>query len=386
MKDNKDIRFIAVDFADPKVQALMNDKGNAFTELDRNYFGRSVDGLTTSFKGMNNYVYLTGKLAHTPQTIEQNGHSFIYTSLIVEDGYYNAKHEFQKHEETVPLRFSAKQGKILLAKAGDEVQVTGKIIRFISKDAQNAQQATSYYYLDVVNCALVLSISQYQHNLTYLLGKLQEDPQLMVNHSQQDTKFYSANLVIPDGYVDNNGNYCKHKEVIPVRFYKQFDEIKTAKQGDTVMITGNIRSWGRLDAKKDQMKATEYFYINAKGFSVMFGSSIRKQVKAKFYPKVVNNQKKDDNSSDSLAKLLGKLSPDMQKSILAALNQENNNGNENTTSSENANDQSAVPFENAPSQAGANVPPEEPDGVDLNNIDDSDIRSAMSDVMNGNQD
>lgn len=152
------------------------------------------------------------------------------------------------------------------------------------------------------------------------------------------------------------------------------------------MITGNIRSWGRLDAKKDQMKATEYFYINAKGFSVMFGSSIRKQVKAKFYPKVVNNQKKDDNSSDSLAKLLGKLSPDMKKSILAALNQENNNGNENTTSSENANDQSAVPFENAPSQTGANVPPEEPDGVDLNNIDDSDIISAMSDVMNGNQD
>lgn len=316
--EKKDIRFIAVNFDDQNVKDFMSNNTNAFTEIDKQKFDRSVDGLSTSYQNMNNYVSLIGRLVNSPKTIAQGDHSFIYASLSVESGYFDKNHNYQKHEFVVPLRLNMKQNRIMLAQAGDMLQVTGQIIRFIGQDEQDLQKATSYYYLDVINCGLLIGLSTVQKNVVYLTGKLQSDPEIILNHSQSDTKFVSAKIVIPDGYRDGNGEFHKHTEVIMARFYNQIDEIMTAKQGDTVHLTGNLRSWGIVDPQKDTMKATQYLYVNVKGFGIMYGSSIRKQVKAKFYPKprprTTNNQGTQD-----ITKILANLTPAQKAALFSEL-------------------------------------------------------------------
>ena len=132
--EKKDIRFIAVNFDDQNVKDFMSNNTNAFTEIDKQKFDRSVDGLSTSYQNMNNYVSLIGRLVNSPRTITQGDHSFIYASLSVESGYFDKNHNYQKHEFVVPLRLNMKQNRIMLAQAGDMLQVTGRIIRFIGQD------------------------------------------------------------------------------------------------------------------------------------------------------------------------------------------------------------------------------------------------------------
>lgn len=316
--EKKDIRFIAVNFDDQNVKDFMSNNTNAFTEIDKQKFDRSVDGLSTSYQNMNNYVSLIGRLVNSPKTIAQGDHSFIYASLSVESGYFDKNHNYQKHEFVVPLRLNMKQNRIMLAQAGDMLQVTGQIIRFIGQDEQDLQKATSYYYLDVINCGLLIGLSTVQKNVVYLTGKLQSDPEIILNHSQSDTKFVSAKIVIPDGYRDGNGEFHKHTEVIMARFYNQIDEIMTAKQGDTVHLTGNLRSWGIVDPQKDTMKATQYLYVNVKGFGIMYGSSIRKQVKAKFYPKP-RPQTTNNQGTQDITKILANLTPAQKAALFSEL-------------------------------------------------------------------
>lgn len=331
--EKKDIRFIAVNFDDQNVKDFMSNNTNAFTEIDKQKFDRSVDGLSTSYQNMNNYVSLIGRLVNSPKTIAQGDHSFIYASLSVESGYFDKNHNYQKHEFVVPLRLNMKQNRIMLAQAGDMLQVTGQIIRFIGQDEQDLQKATSYYYLDVINCGLLIGLSTVQKNVVYLTGKLQSDPEIILNHSQSDTKFVSAKIVIPDGYRDGNGEFHKHTEVIMARFYNQIDEIMTAKQGDTVHLTGNLRSWGIVDPKKDTMKATQYLYVNVKGFGIMYGSSIRKQVKAKFYPKP-RPQTTNNQGTQDITKILANLTPAQKAALFSELsvgNQEVQQAEQNTS-------------------------------------------------------
>ena len=94
--EKKDIRFIAVNFDDQNVKDFMSNNTNAFTEIDKQKFDRSVDGLSTSYQNMNNYVSLIGRLVNSPRTITQGDHSFIYASLSVESGYFDKNHNYQK--------------------------------------------------------------------------------------------------------------------------------------------------------------------------------------------------------------------------------------------------------------------------------------------------
>ena len=356
-EEKKDIRFIAVDYGDPEIQKLMSNDDNSFVEINKEKFERQNDGLETSFRTMNNYVSLTGSLLAPAKVINHGPHQFIYAQLIVDTGYFNSSNKFQKHQECVPLRFNMSMSRVLLLKSSDTLQIAGRIIRFIGEDDTDPTKAMSYYYIQVQNCGLMFPIATGYTNQIFLTGKLQADPQVIINHSQNDYKFVSANLVIPDGYKDKKGKYVDHKEVIPLRFFSKQDEIMAAKQGDTVQITGFIKSWGNRDPKKDTMHAAAYFYVLVKGFGIMYGSSIRKIVKHKFYPRT---PKKNNENNDQLAKMIGNISPEKQAYLLSLL--QHNNGQPEQQSKDE-------------------TPLEEPqiEDEDIQNIDPSEMDSVNDD-------
>ena len=368
-EEKKDIRFIAVDYDDPKVKDLMSEPSNNFVEIDKQKFARCNDGLETSFRTMNNYVSMTGHLLDPAQVITNGTHQFIYAQLVVDTGYFNTSNKYQKHEECVPLRFDMSMSRILLLKSSDTLQITGRIIRFVGEDDTDDTKAMSYYYIQVQNCGLMFSIATKYTNQIFLTGKLQKDPQVIINHSQNDYKFVSVNLVIPDGYKDKNGKYVEHKEVIPLRFFSKQDEIMTAKQGDTVQVTGFVKSWGNRDPKKDSMHAAAYFYVLVKGFGIMYGSSIRKIVKHKFYPR---NNKKQEGNSNQLAKMIENVSPEKQAYILSLL-QGNNSQQEQQSFDESAQVENKTQSKNEQNQ---NI-----DLSDINSFDGEPVKTKDDDAQ-----
>lgn len=377
-EEKKDIRFIAVDYDDPKVKDLMSEPSNNFVEIDKQKFARCNDGLETSFRTMNNYVSMTGHLLDPAKVITNGTHQFIYAQLVVDNGYFNTSNKYQKHEECVPLRFDMSMSRILLLKSSDTLQITGRIIRFVGEDDTDDTKAMSYYYIQVQNCGLMFSIATKYTNQIFLTGKLQKDPQVIINHSQNDYKFVSVNLVIPDGYKDKNGKYVDHKEVIPLRFFSKQDEIMTAKQGDTVQVTGFVKSWGNRDPKKDSMHAAAYFYVLVKGFGIMYGSSIRKIVKHKFYPR---NNKIQEGNSNQLAKMIENVSPEKQAYILSLL-QGNNSQQEQQPFDESAQVENKTQSKNEPNQ---NIDPSDMnsfDGEPVKTKDDDSQDNVLPDISN----
>lgn len=200
----KDIRYIAVDYNDPKIQNLMSDSHNAFTEINHAVFDNKSDGIFTGNENFDNIV-------------------------------------MEK-------------------------------------------------------------------------GRLMEDPVLMTNHSKDDTKFVFAKLVIRDGYYDLKGNHHNHTETVPLRFFKHIDQIMLAKKGDAVQVTGSIKTFIDQDVA-DARQASSFFYISVKSFGIMFGSSIRKQVKAKFEPKPAAQP----SGNNDLTSLIAQASPEKRAVILAVL-------------------------------------------------------------------
>lgn len=168
-------------------------------------------------------------------------------------------------------------------------------------------------------------------NVVMFKGRLQEDPEKLVNHSNNDTNFVQVKIVVRDGYFDLKGNHHNHTEVIPLRFFKHLDQIMLAKQGDAIQVTGSLKTYITSDSD-DPRRAAGFFYVSVKSFGIMFGSAIRKQVKAKFEPKKESN----DAAANDLVTLLQKASPAEKAKILSLLRQQpaDQSSNANTKSSD----------------------------------------------------
>lgn len=228
-----------------------------------------------------------------------------------------------------------------------------KDIRFIAvdyadKDVQSLMRNPDSAYTELDKSIFdnhsdgIFTGSETFDNITMVKGRLLDDPQVYVNHSNGDTKFVFAKLVVRDGYYDLKGNHHDHSEFIPLRFFKHLDQIMLAKKGDALQVTGSLKTFLSSDVA-DQKKAADFFYVSVKSFGIMFGSAIRKQVKAKFEPR----QQQAVTHSDDLVSMITNASPEERAKILNVLQGKNSNqGGSNVGSSTNISPRNPQPQEN----------------------------------------
>lgn len=197
-------------------------------------------------------------------------------------------------------------------------------------------------------------------NITMIKGRLMEDPELLVSHTNGDTKFVFAKLVVRDGYFDLNGKHHEHSEVIPLRFFKHLDQIMRAKKGDAVQVTGSLKTYVD-NSVAEEKKAGGFFYVSVKSFGIMFGAAVRKQVKAKFEPKQNNSAK------NNLTDMIANASPEERAQILAMLQSKPVNQNKDSllqTGSDSYSEHSQRPQNNS---------------ENFSTISQEDLRNAMGD-------
>lgn len=204
------------------------------------------------------------------------------------------------------------------------------------------------------------------------IGKLKADPEWYINHSQ-NYKFVSA-TIIGDNVFTRNGETNRRGVPLQVRLSEKnphVEQFLQAKQGDTLIIDGYINSWVTQDPQ-DSSRPIQGMYASISGFSIVRGSTVRKQVKAKFEPAP---KKAQAQTNDKLQNLLANLSDADKEQLIATLS-----GNQNgpTKAAINSNQ---TAFENTVQHELQNNRESEDQRGFNGQLSDEQLRAAMGDAF-----